>query len=222
MSTLEAAGVIFDFDYTLADSSTGIVNSVNYALGEMGIPLQPEEEICQTIGLSLPETLRSLTGLDKEYESEKFSKLFILKADQIMADSTSVYDFVDEMTKILRGMGLKLGIVSSKYRRRIEGVLSREHLLNRFDVVIGGDDVSALKPDPSGLLEAINILDTSTNTSLYVGDSVTDAETSIRANVEFAAVLSGVTSRERFHTYGISNILQNASEVPSLLSNCIL
>ncbi len=45
--------VLFDFDYTLGDSSEGIVLCVNRALESLGRPPAPPEAIRPTIGLSL-------------------------------------------------------------------------------------------------------------------------------------------------------------------------
>ena len=44
-----------------------------------------------------------------------------------------------------------------------------------IDVIIGGDDVKNEKPDPEGLLTAIQKLNVSKNQALYVGDSIVDA-----------------------------------------------
>lgn len=51
---------IFDFDYTLGDSTDGIVACVNYALENIGIEKSNREEIKKTIGLPLKELLNSL------------------------------------------------------------------------------------------------------------------------------------------------------------------
>ena len=52
--------VIFDFDYTLADSSQGAIECINFALTEMGLDCVPAEAACRTIGLSLSETFLTL------------------------------------------------------------------------------------------------------------------------------------------------------------------
>ena len=54
--------IIFDFDYTLADSSKGVVACINYALQSMGVPPRSWNECCATIGLSLAAVYESLTG----------------------------------------------------------------------------------------------------------------------------------------------------------------
>ena len=56
--------VIFDFDYTLADSSVGIIDSANYALIRLGLPTATDDAIRRTIGMSLTSTLPALAGKD--------------------------------------------------------------------------------------------------------------------------------------------------------------
>ena len=74
-----------------------------------------------------------------------------------------------------------------------------------------------LKPNPTGLLRAVDALNTPKERCLYVGDSVTDAETALRAGVRFVAVLSGVTEREEFAEYEPVMVLGSAGELPAML-----
>lgn len=64
---MQYQAVIFDFDYTLGDSTEGIITSANYALEKMGCKSAEREAIRRTIGLSLQETYIALTG-DKQTE----------------------------------------------------------------------------------------------------------------------------------------------------------
>ena len=84
-------------------------------------------------------------------------------------------------------------------------------------VIVGSEDVEAMKPDPSGLLHAVKTLETPKERCLYVGDSMTDAETARRAGVPFVAVLSGVTEREAFAEYAPAMVLGSAAELPGAL-----
>ncbi len=209
--------VLFDFDYTLADSSRGVVECINYALRGIGLPQFSPEEIRSTIGLSLPNTLTRLVGVEHAERSREFARLFVERADQVMADLTRVLDDVPKVIGHLRDGGLALGIVSTKFRYRIEEVLRRAALLEPFDVIVGGEDVQSHKPDPESLLTAIEKMNGSPQTSVYVGDSVTDAETARRAEVPFIAVLSGVTPREAFNPYPVLKIVENLREIMDLI-----
>jgi phosphoglycolate phosphatase len=109
-----------------------------------------------------------------------------------------------------------LGIVSTKYRRRISEVLQREALLHGFEVVIGGEDVKQHKPHPQGLFEALKRMECSPASTVYVGDSVVDAELARRAGVPLVVVLSGVTPRGDFGNYEPMAVLENISELPNV------
>ena len=63
--------VIFDFDYTLGDSTNGIVLSINHALEKLGFQVQDTKSIQRTIGLSLKDTLFELTGIQDEETAQK-------------------------------------------------------------------------------------------------------------------------------------------------------
>jgi phosphoglycolate phosphatase len=210
-------GVLFDFDFTLADSSQGVVQCVNYALNMLGFNVFPEEEINKTIGLTLEHTFKRLKGEKHNDKIEKFKNFFIKKADEIMADFTKLYKETPRVIENLHSKGFKLGIVSTKFRYRIESILRREKLLEYFDVIVGGEDVSSLKPNPMSLLLAVQKLNLTSSEVTYVGDSTIDAETANKANIAFIAVLSGVTPRIGFDQYPVRAILNNISELPLLL-----
>jgi phosphoglycolate phosphatase len=205
--------IIFDFDYTLADSSRGAIACINFALGELGLPAVSAEAAKRTIGLSLPDTFLELVGPQHAAQPNEFARLFVKRADSIMSDLTVLFESVPEMIGKLKAQGFSLGIVSTKFRYRIESVLEREGLLNAFATIVGGEDVAKHKPDPTGLLTAIKRLGSVPASTLYVGDSVTDAQTAERAGVPFVAVLSGVTLREAFEDYATCEIVGSLSDL---------
>lgn len=209
--------VIFDFDYTLADSSPGVNECINFALGEMGLDCVPYEAVCRTIGLSLHETFLTLGEHHERERCQEFHQLFVQRAEQVMSNMTVLYDSVPATVQTLRERGLKLGIVSTKYRRRITEVLTREGLLDGFDLVIGGEDVEHHKPHPQGLMRAMDQLECSPQSLVYVGDSVVDAELAQRAGVPLVVVLSGVTPREHFDTFIPMALLESVSQLPKVI-----
>jgi phosphoglycolate phosphatase len=209
--------VIFDFDYTLADSSEGVFDCINFALDQMGLDRVSSEAACRTIGLSLSETFLTLGKHHEPHRCEEFHQLFVRRADDVMVSFTQLYEWVPATVEALRERDLKLGIVSTKYRRRINEVLKREAVHDGFEVVIGGDDVKQHKPHPQGLLDAIEELECSRESVIYVGDSVVDAELAKRAGVPLIVVLSGVTPRSHFDNYEPLAIVENVSHLPQLL-----
>ncbi|MHA2086816.1 MAG: HAD family hydrolase [Promethearchaeota archaeon] len=209
---------MFDFDYTLADSSMGVIKCVNYALNKLGFKEISDKKIKHTIGLTLEKSFTSLVGNQDSDKIGKFKSYFITKADEVMSESTELFIETPPLIKLLHDKGVKLGIVSTKFSYRIKNILNREDLLEYFDVIIGGEDVQEHKPDPRGILEAIKKLDLSISQTIYVGDSLTDAETALRAGVSFVAVLTGVTPQNDFKNYPVVHFLKDISEVPKLLN----
>ena len=217
MSPSRVNGIIFDFDYTLADSSRGVVECINFALDSLDLPTVSAEQACRTIGISLPNTFLELAGQEHSAQSDEFVRLFIERADEVMADMTVLFEAVPQTVRLLKKRGHKLGIVSTKFRYRIETILKREGLSDVFDVVIGGEDVANHKPDPEGLQMALDRLGCSLADSLYVGDSLTDAETAQRAEVPFVAVLSGAAQKDEFEGYRVYEFIENVGKLPDLV-----
>lgn len=205
--------VIFDFDYTLADSSEGIIECINYALKELGLTPVTTEVACGTIGLSLRDTFLKLTEINNTDLKEGFIRLFVKRADEIMVGMTYIFENVPNIIKLLKTKGIKLGIVSTKFRYRIETILAQHGMSELFDIIVGGEDVLSQKPDPEGLRMAVERLELHSSDILYVGDSVTDAETARRAGTAFAAVLTGVTKRDAFLNYCGCDIQEKLEDI---------
>lgn len=209
--------ILFDFDYTLADSCQGVFDCVNFALKEMSLAEKSFPEISKTIGLSLSETFLQLTGIPDPAKANSFARKFVERADQIMAEKTKLFDGVRPVMEVLRRHQIKTGIVSTKFRYRITDILERQACGDYFDVIVGGEDVSTVKPDPEGLNLALGTLGVRREQSLYIGDSVTDAETAKRAHIDFIAVLSGTTTQDAFRQYPARGVMHSLTELPRFL-----
>jgi phosphoglycolate phosphatase len=122
-----------------------------------------------------------------------------------------------EAVRSLQRSGLAMAIVSQKLRYRVEDVLRRESLLDAFVAVLGAEDVPAFKPDPRGLLLALERLETPAAEALYVGDTTIDAEAAANAGLRFVAVLTGPTTRDEFSRFETHAILDSAAALPGLL-----
>ena len=79
---------LFDFDYTLADSSKGIVMCFRTVLNRHGYKNSSDEDIKRTIGKTLEASFSILTGitdinsfikLKKDYENERVEECRVRK-----------------------------------------------------------------------------------------------------------------------------------------------
>lgn len=209
---------MFDFDYTVADSSEGIVDCFNYALGHIGLLPAPAELIRRTIGLPLEDSLVAVAGEPWRRHAPAFRSHWRRRSDQVMVAGTRLLDQAAASIEALHDAGVLLGIVSTKYRCRIEDVLLRENLHHRFDVLLGGDDVRVPKPDPEGLRLALDRLRLAPSEAIYVGDSVVDGEAAHAAGVPFIGVLTGVTTAAELARWKPRRILPSLAALPTLLA----
>ncbi len=205
--------VLFDFDYTLGDSSEGIVLCVNRALESLGRPPAPPEAIRPTIGLSLEAIFHRLTGANGS-EARRFREAFIACADEVMARHTRLYPGVPALLRTLKDRGLSLGIVTTKRAHRVLEVASRDGIAGMLDVVVGSDMVERPKPDPEGLLLALRRFGLRPAQALFVGDSAVDGAAAQAATVPFAAVLTGETPPEELRRYSPRAVLPTVCDLP--------
>ena len=209
----ERQAVIFDFDYTLADPTRGTVACINYALDDLGFPPTSADIIHQAISGSLEATFLPLVGSEQSHHFEAFLQLFVEHADEVMPAQTHLFESVPETIERLTQQGVALGIVSMKYRPHIEPVLQRENLLDAFEIIIGGDDVSEPKPHPEGVRAAQQALRSSSANTLYVGDSLIDARTAQAAGLRFVAVLSRAHAPDAFDGHAVHTFIADVSEL---------
>ncbi|RPJ76799.1 MAG: HAD family hydrolase [Alphaproteobacteria bacterium] len=205
--------IIFDFDYTLADATSGIVSSFNHAFSKLDIAECEVESIKKTVGLPLDEAFMRLTNNKNKVTIDRFRSLFREKADEVMSKNTVLYNDTVSTLQKLKENGFNTGIVTTKYRFRIVETLNTHDISGLVDVIVGGEDVKSPKPSPEGLLMAIDSLKAQINNVLYIGDSLVDAKTAMAANVDFAAVTTGTTNEDDFFQYPFIKISKCLSDL---------
>ena len=138
--------VVFDFDLTLADSTDGVTECVNFALARLGLPARSAESIRRTIGLPLSETFRALSPVTDTRLEHDFVQCFVQRADEVMAELTDIFPEVPDTLDAPRSMSTAPAIVSAKFAYRIRDILARAALDTQFSVIVGGEDVSPNRP----------------------------------------------------------------------------
>lgn len=193
--------LLFDFDLILGDPTDGIVLSIDHALKRSGHATPDIADIKKTMGSSLKETYFALTSDDDPDRAERSAKLFKEKADDVMVDHTELYAGVKTVLQDLKAKGYKTAIVTTKFHYRIDQILKKYDAEELIDIIVGAEDVKIEKPDPEGVLLAIKYLGVMKEEVLYVGDSLVDAKTAENAEVRFAAVRTGTTTRDDFRDH---------------------
>jgi len=209
--------VLFDFDYTLGDSTEPIVASYTAGLTGMGWPKPEREAVRRTVGYTLYDGYTMLTGDADEQRRQEFYRRFKAHAGPIMIRDTVLCPGAQEVLDWLKQAGVAAGIVSTKGSDQIAGIFEKYGLQDALALIIGGQDVSQNKPDPEGLNLAVERLGLDKKDVLYCGDTVIDAETAKRAGVDFCAVLNGTTPAEAFGEYPHVHIAPDLADLLSWL-----
>ena len=203
---------IFDFDYTLIDATTGIVECVNYALEQAGLKPANRENIRKTVGMTLRDIFFELTGINDSTVADRFFSDFISRADEIMTENTVLFDDTIDILSRIKQDGYKVAVVTTKIRYRVYEILDKFNIHELFDYIVGLEDVENVKPSPEGILKAIDFFGYDKDSVLFTGDTLIDANAAANASVDFAAVLTGATEKEEFldlpHVYIAENLTE--------------
>ena len=207
------AAVIFDFDYTLGDATDAIVAGYTAGLTGLGWPAPEREAVRRTVGLPLELGYTWLTGDQDPAHQGEFRRLFTQVAHPMQAAGVPLFPGAAELLEGLRAAGVHTGIVSTKRAVVLEEALAPHPCARCLEFIIGGDQVSASKPDPEGLNAALARLGLKPEQALYVGDTVIDAETAQRAGTDFVPVLNGATPAEDFDIWPHQMVAEDLAQL---------
>ena len=185
---------------SLADGTEAIVAGFRYAFGRMGLPEPTEEAIRPTIGMVLEDEFTFLSGEADPARRAEFRQLYTEKAGPMHVSVTRLFPGALELLTALKRRGIPTGIVSTKKTATIRDVAEARGITPLLSSILGGDQVSAPKPDPEGLLASLTALGLEPHEVLFCGDTVIDGEAARRAGTHFCAVLNGTTTFEEFQT----------------------
>ena len=208
---------LFDFDYTLADTTKPIVESFRHTFKTMNLEGFDREKAIKTIGLTLDDAFQKLTGINDKERVEELVEIYRLKSDEITIQNTILYEDTIETLKTLKKNNVKIGIVSSRMGSRIDKILEYLNCREYIDHIIWYEHVSIHKPDPEGLLKALNHFKCEKEEVLYVGDSYIDAKAAENGKIDFVGVTTGTTTQKDFEEYNNIKIVNNLSAILQII-----
>ncbi len=199
--------ILFDLDGTLLDTKELIFRSFVYTFEHFRPgKVLTDEELDSFFGPSLRQTFSKYSTDEKEIEEMvQYYREYNVKMHDEMVKA---FPGAKSLIHTLSQRGYKLGVVSSKKTDLVEHGLDLFGLRKSISVVIGEEDVTNPKPDPEGILKAIQLLNG--HKALYVGDGVGDIEAGKNAGIDTAGVLYGSSRKEQIlklePTYTINSL----------------
>ena len=165
--------IIFDFDGTLADTSEGIVKTVQTTLAAMGLPQQPVAQIKSTIGLPLSETIR-LGGCVPEGRVEEGVSIYREKFFSVATGHIKLFPGVRETLLEMHDSGIRLAIATSRGANSLGVILRNYGIYDIFDEMATSSDNYEPKPSPEMVLKLMERLGAGKDETLVVGDTTFD------------------------------------------------
>lgn len=208
--------VVFDMDGLLLDSEILYRAALLRGGSRFGYPID-EIFVQSLIGLTGPAILGRL--------SETYGPAFPAQSylDSVRADAAAMFvqdltlkTGVREVLDHLDAVGLPRAVATSSNRRAAEEHLGHVGILQRFDLLITGDDVARGKPDPEPFAKAAAALGVDPRRCLALEDSHNGVRAAHAAGMMTVMVPDLLDPTEEMHAKCV-HIADSLHEVLSLL-----
>jgi phosphoglycolate phosphatase len=203
--------IVFDWDGTLIDSASAIVDCIQEAARAMGLRVPEREQASHVIGLGLRDSLRhAVPGLPEEQYgefAEHYRRNFIAREDRMQ-----LFAGVRELLAQLEVEGRLLAVATGKSRRGLDRALQATGLGPRF-VASRCADETASKPHPAMLQELMRELHLDAASMLMVGDTSHDMGMARNAGVDAVAVTYGAHSAESLRSLAPRGCVGSVAEL---------
>lgn len=173
--------VAWDFDGTIADTSAGIVRTMQATFRQLGLPQPEPQSVCATIGLPLVESIGLLSKLNGDALTQAAS-LYHELFETVGTTGITLFPGVAETLRRQHEAGFFVAVATSRGHISTESLCRRLGILDCIDAVMACEDVSAHKPDPAPVLELCRRFHVQPADTTVVGDTTFDMEMGLRAH----------------------------------------
>ena len=179
--------ILLDLDGTIADTDEMLVQTL-YEMYDLyrGGNRAPREHIVYFSGPPIRINLaKEFPDQDLEFMFNEFVRISWGYYEKVVKPFPHA---VEVFTKI-RGTGVKIGVVTGKYRRQTLHCLDVIGFTPITDFVVACDDINSFKPDPEGINFAIDHFGIKDKKRvLYIGDNLADYQAARNADIDVAMV----------------------------------
>lgn len=164
--------VLFDLDGTLIDSQPLVFETFRRVFKEKKPDLHlTEDELYSFFGPTLEETFgRYFPKEEVEDVIELYQKINLALHDEMVRPMEGAQDLL----RSLKEAGYQVGIVSNKRKPVVERGARVCGLAEYADLIYGKEDLGEAKPDPEGLIRAVEALSGRRDNIIYAGDNSSD------------------------------------------------
>lgn len=213
------ATIVFDLDGTLVDTAPDLCAALNHALGELGRPGVPAGDVRHMVGHGARRLLErglAASGVVTPALIEAGMTPFLRFYAENIAVGSRPYPGIEAAMDAMVAEGSVLAICTNKPVALSQALILALGWHGRFAANLGFDSVPRPKPDPGHLFAAIEAAGGRPETTVFVGDSITDTTTAAAAGIPVIAVSFGFSDRPA-HELGATAVIDDyAALIPAL------
>lgn len=204
--------ILFDLDGTLIDHFRAIHRAYQHAQESLGLPAASLAKVKETVGGSVPVTMRKLVGDEIEDLSEPL-RLFDEYFSQIMLEDVDVLPGVFRLIQIMHERGQRMGVFTNKKGEHARAVLEHLDLARFFEIIAGAGDTPFRKPQAEFTRWMLERLQCRAEEVLMVGDSPFDVEAAKTVGMPVATVTTGSHDYEPLQDAGSDWVFSGFAEL---------
>ena len=190
--------ILFDLDGTLIDSTEAILESFHNSFAVYDVLSPDDEDIKALIGHPLDVMYKEL-GVDED-KIWDFVNTYKEHYRKISTQKTILLENAKEAVEQAAEFA-SLGIVTTKTGKYSQILMEHFGLMDKFDVLIGREDVQNPKPHAEPILKALEKFDIKNKEIWMIGDTQLDLVSAKNAGVNSIGVLSGYDKEETLKVF---------------------
>lgn len=189
--------IVWDWDGTLADSTSMITHAIVQAAEHVGLPAISSQEARNIIGLGLHEAIHALYGDISDEKAQALASQY--RVNYYAGESTiPLFAGATETISALSKQGFKLAVATGKGRRGLNLALEHSGLDQCFHATRTVDECFS-KPHPQMLNELMEYFSVLPERTLMIGDTSYDLQMAKNAGVRAIGVTYGAQQSEHWH-----------------------
>ena len=188
--------VIFDWDGTVMDSVTKIVNCIRSSAESLNLVAPSDLAIKNIIGMSLEKAIDVLFP-DNVAQHQALISGYKYQYS-VDTTPTPVFANVVSVLNALKEQGIVLAVATGKGRGGLERLLDQSQLRHFFSATRTSDDALS-KPSPNMLYQLLEELGISAQDAVMIGDTQIDMTMAKAAGVDRIGVTMGVHNAQQLN-----------------------
>jgi len=208
--------VVFDWDGTLIDSASTIVECIQDAARDLSLAVPDRERASHVIGLGLHDSLRhAVPSLPRERYAEfaeRYRRHFLAREPAMQ-----LFPGIAELLEQLVRRGHRLAVATGKSRAGLDRALAASGLGHLFAATRCADETLP-KPHPAMLIELMRELATGAPASLMIGDTSHDLAMAQGAGVDAVGVAYGAHPEAALRALAPLHCVVSVAELSAWLS----